>query len=49
MNSGGAFPLPATSADSALLVNLAPGAYTAQVTSGDNTAGTVLFELYEVP
>jgi hypothetical protein len=26
-----------------------PGSYTAQVTSGDATAGSVLLEIYEVP
>jgi hypothetical protein len=26
-----------------------PGSYTAQVTSGDGTAGAVLLEIYEVP
>jgi hypothetical protein len=26
-----------------------PGSYTAEVTSGDNTSGLVLLEIYEVP
>lgn len=42
----GAFALPAGSADSALLVTLAPGAYTAQVRSA--TSGTALLEIYDV-
>jgi hypothetical protein len=51
----GAFAFPAASADSALLINLAPGAYTAQVTGvpatagGSNTTGLALVEVYEVP
>jgi hypothetical protein len=42
---GGAFPLGANSADSAILVTLNPGNYTAQVISN----GAVLLEAYEVP
>ncbi|HZZ58195.1 MAG TPA: protease pro-enzyme activation domain-containing protein, partial [Opitutaceae bacterium] len=46
----GAFALPASSADSALLVSLAAGAqYTAEVSSGDGTSGVALVEVYEVP
>ncbi|HVU35560.1 MAG TPA: pectinesterase family protein [Opitutaceae bacterium] len=45
----GAFALGTNSADSALLINLAPGLYTAQVTSADGTTGTALLELYEAP
>lgn len=45
----GAFALGATNADSAVLLNLAPGAYTAQVTGANNTAGIALVEIYEVP
>jgi hypothetical protein len=46
----GAFTLtnPA-SLDSAVLVSLPPGAYTAQVTSVSSTAGSALVEVYEVP
>jgi hypothetical protein len=44
----GAFSLPADSADSALLVTLAPGAYTAHIGARGGTAGGVsLFELYD--
>jgi sugar lactone lactonase YvrE len=50
--SVGAFALlPATpgfSSDSALLLNLAPGAYTAQVTSGDGSSGIALAEVYQI-
>jgi hypothetical protein len=45
----GAFILPSGSADSALLLNLAPGSYTAQVSGLNNTTGTALAEVYEVP
>jgi hypothetical protein len=45
-----AFPLtnPA-SRDSAVLLTLAPGAYTVQVGSASGTAGIALIEVYEVP
>lgn len=45
----GAFPTPPGSADAVRLMPFAPGAYTAQVTSADGSAGTVLIEIYEVP
>ena len=46
----GAFPISnATSADSMLLIALAPGAYTVQVTSVSGAAGTSLLEVYAVP
>lgn len=45
----GAFPIPAGTRDAVLMMPFAPGSYTAQVTSGDGTAGTVLLEIYEVP
>jgi len=35
--------------DAALVVTLAPGAYTAQVTGKDGGAGLVLLEVYGVP
>jgi hypothetical protein len=47
--SVGAFALPATSKDAALLVTLAPGNYTAQVTGFNGTTGVALVEVYEVP
>ncbi len=45
----GAFPIPDGTRDAVLMMPFAPGSYTAQVTSGDGTAGTVLLEIYEVP
>lgn len=45
----GAFPLPATSADSALVIELAPGIYTLQATSESGGSGIVLVEIYLVP
>lgn len=45
----GAFPTPANTLDAVLLLPFPPGAYTAQVSSGDQTAGEVLLEIYEVP
>ncbi len=45
----GAFELPATSADAALLVTVTPGAYTAQITGVANTTGVALVEIYEMP
>jgi hypothetical protein len=42
----GAFALPNPSADSALLLTLQPGAYTAQVTSAKGNSGIALFEAY---
>ncbi|MCX6956126.1 MAG: immunoglobulin domain-containing protein [Verrucomicrobia bacterium] len=45
----GAFALGTTSADAALLITLAPGNYTAQVTVATGTTGVALVEVYEVP
>lgn len=45
----GAFSLAPTSADSALLVTLPPGGYTAQVSGADGGTGQALVELYAVP
>ena len=45
----GTFALAAGSGDSAILVNLAPGLYTAQVTSLDAAGGQGLIEIYELP
>jgi DNA/RNA endonuclease G (NUC1) len=45
----GAFAFSPTSADSALIINLAPGSYTAQVTGVGGTTGTALIEIYELP
>jgi hypothetical protein len=43
----GAFPLNANSKDSALVLQLNPGAYTVQVTGGGGTTGAVLVEVYD--
>lgn len=48
-SSVGAFPLPTTSRDAALLVTLAPGGYTVQVSGVGNTVGVALVEIYDVP
>ncbi|MBL9187980.1 MAG: hypothetical protein JNK23_10910 [Opitutaceae bacterium] len=45
----GAFALPATSADAALLVTLTPGAYSAQVSGVGGTTGIALVEVFELP
>ena len=47
--SVGAFPLPSTSRDAALLLTLAPGSYTVQVSGVGGTTGVALVEVYEVP
>jgi hypothetical protein len=47
--SVGAFALAQESKDAVLLVTLAPGSYTAQVSGVNNTTGTALVEVYEVP
>jgi hypothetical protein len=45
----GAFPIPANTLDVVVMLPFTPGSYTAQVSSGDQTAGDVLLEIYEVP
>ncbi len=45
----GAFALPANSRDAAVVVTLAPGAYSAVVSGAANTTGAGLVEVYEVP
>ncbi len=46
----GAFPLSGSgSKDAALLVTLAPGGYTAQVSGANSTTGIALIEVYELP
>jgi hypothetical protein len=45
----GAFALPATSRDAALVATLAPGEYTVQVSGVGNTTGTAIVEVYEIP
>jgi hypothetical protein len=42
-----AFPFPAASADSAMLVTLDPGAYTALVSGTNNTTGISIIEVYD--
>ena len=44
----GAFAFPLDSADSALLVSLPPGAYTAEINGLNSTTGVALAEVYEV-
>jgi Tol biopolymer transport system component len=45
----GAFSLGSGSKDAAILINLPPGAYTAQATGSNSTTGVALVEVYEVP
>lgn len=47
--SVGAFNLPANSRDAAIIVNLAPGTYTAQVSGVGATTGVALVEVYQLP
>ncbi len=47
--SVGAFAYAAGSTDSALIVNVPPGPYTAEVTGVGGTTGVALVEIYEVP
>jgi hypothetical protein len=48
MSSVGAFPLAAGSLDSALVVSLPAGSYTAQVTGAGGDSGVILLEAYVV-
>jgi hypothetical protein len=43
----GAFALPPTSADTAMVQTLAPGLYTAQVNGANSTTGVALAEIYD--
>jgi hypothetical protein len=45
----GAFPIPRGNRDVVEMKPFEPGTYTATVTSGDGSTGTVLLEIYEVP
>ena len=45
----GAFQLETTEWDSALLITLPPGVYSAQVSGRNGETGVVLLEVYEVP
>lgn len=47
-SSVGAFAWPATSKDSAILVTLQPGNYTAEVSGNTNDTGDALVEVYDV-
>jgi hypothetical protein len=44
----GAFSFPAGSRDAALLVDLAPGNYTIQVTGAGGTTGNAIVEVYDL-
>lgn len=46
--SVGAFALPVSSLDAALIVTLEPGNYTVEVSGVNTTTGTALVEVYEV-
>jgi len=48
-SASGAFPLAPGSRDAALLLNLAPGAYTVQISGVGGGTGNALVEIYEVP
>jgi len=45
----GAFALPPNSEDAALLITVAPGAYTVEVRGKAGTEGVALLEIYEIP
>ncbi len=45
----GAFEFPLGSNDAALLISVAPGAYTVEVKGKDATEGVALLEIYDVP
>jgi len=47
--SAGAFALPAGSKDTALVIELPAGAYTAMLSGADSATGTALVEVYELP
>jgi len=49
MAAVGAFPLTAGSADTAMLITLPPGNYTAQLAGANSTTGVGLIEIYESP
>jgi hypothetical protein len=49
MSLAGAFALTAGSADSAMVITLPPGAYTAEVSGADGGTGVALVEIYELP
>jgi hypothetical protein len=45
----GAFSLPDNSRDAAMVLTLAPGVYTAQVSGADGGTGQAIVEIYELP
>ena len=45
----GDYTLATGSADSSVIITLAPGVYTAQVSGANNASGTALIEIYELP
>jgi hypothetical protein len=47
-SASGAFALASGSADSAMLVSLSPGAYTAEIVGANGSTGVALAEVYEV-
>jgi hypothetical protein len=47
--SAGAFVLPATSRDAAVLASLEPGNYTVQVSGVSGATGIILVEIYDMP
>jgi alkaline phosphatase len=49
MSSVGAFKLEPDSKDAAILISLAPGAYTVQVRGAGSSTGVALLEVYEMP
>ena len=49
MSAAGAFAIPPTSKDAALLETLQPGAYTVQISGAPGNSGLVIAEVYEVP
>ena len=46
--NSGAFAFSEANADSAMLVTLAPGSYTIQVSGANRTSGVALVEVYEI-
>jgi hypothetical protein len=48
-NAASAFPLTPTSKDSAIVVTLSPGAYTAQAGGAGGSTGIALLEVYKLP
>ncbi len=47
-STAGAFPFAPTSADSALLLTLDPGTYTAQIAGANDTTGLAIIEAYDL-